>query len=56
MEVSCPECGAFFMTDGEESPIPCPLCECDFEMPWDDDEFDFREDDYPDILTDDDEE
>ena len=40
MEVSCPECGVLFMTDGPESPIACPVCECEFDMPFDWDDLD----------------
>ena len=39
MEVSCPECGVLFMTDGPESPIPCPVCECEFDMPFDEEDW-----------------
>ena len=49
MEVSCPECGVLFMTDGPEYPVVCPVCECEFDMPFDldDDWFDnLDEDDW----------
>ena len=39
MEVSCPECGVLFMTDGFESPCVCPVCECEFDMPFDEEDF-----------------
>ena len=43
MEVSCPECGVLFMTDGIEEPVVCPVCECEFDMPFDLDDFDYDE-------------
>ena len=40
MEVSCPECGVLFMTDGMEVPCICPVCECEFDMPFDESDLD----------------